>query len=99
MFEPVGLVLGPCFPRISVSLRSPSKVVSAPTPYSIQKCPEPQICSEFVSMIVFRVPNQVDSSSSKAVQNVSDPKMMVFQFLVEFLTHSSPLFGTLKNNR
>ena len=44
-------------------------VANPPAPYSIQKCPEPQICQRFVPTIVFRGSNQGDPNLSRICRN------------------------------
>ena len=74
-----------------------------PAPYSIQKCPERQICPKFGPTIVFRGSNQGGPNLSKICRKIEIcPEIVVFQFFDKFLTNlppPPPPIGTPKNNR
>ena len=66
-------------------------LANPPAPYSIQKCPEPQICQKSVPTIAFLGSNQGGPKLSKIVENLKIcPEIFVFQMFDEFLTNLGP---------
>ena len=80
------------------------KFANPPAPYSMQKCPEPEICPKFVRTIVFRDSNQGDPNLSKNCEILKlcqfPDKFQIFdKFLANFWQIWVPLIGIPKNNR
>ena len=67
-------------------------VENPPDPYSIKKCPEPQICQKFVPTIVFRGSNQGDPNFSKICQKFEKRQFFaqIFEIFDKFLTNLGP---------
>ena len=66
------------------------RIANPPAPYSIQKCPEPQISPKLVLRIVFRDSNQGDPNLSKSVENKKSVWNYRFQFFDKYLTNLCP---------
>ena len=66
-----------------------------PAPYSIQKCPEPQICQKFAPTIVFRGSNKGDPNLSKICRKFVW-KLQFSKFSTYFDKFGSPLLEPRK---
>ena len=67
--------------------RKKGSLLASPTaPYSIHKCPEPQMCPKFVKTIVFRDSNQGDPKFVKSCRKLPKicPETAVFFFFSFF---------------
>ena len=77
-----------------------TSVANPPAPYSIQKCPEPQICPKFFPMIVFRGSSHRDPNLSKICPKIEKlvRKLSMFDVWTNFWQIWAPLTGTSENN-
>ena len=86
-----------CGSMSNFSIFRPECVANPPAPYSIQKCPEPQICQKFVPAIVFQGSTQGDPNLSKICRKFE--KLSGNCRFSNFRQIWVPLIGTPKNNR
>ena len=82
-------------PALDFYLANPS------APYSIQKCPELQLCPKFVPTFVFHASNQGGAKiCQKFVEKLKIcPETVVYNFSTNFDKFWPPLIGSNKNKR